>query len=311
VALPLLRARASGEPAARGAAIGAVLLILGTAAALYAALTHWSWERAPDAGTPNTSVAQLLREVAGRPTDLPAWLQLGQAYLQLEQYPLALRAYERANRLAGGGSAEALSGMAEAVTLNNDNADTDRALELFNRALQLDPKSPKALFYTGLSALQAGNLTLARERFGTMLTLDAPENVHAALQKQIAALDAQIARTKPDAATAIHLQVKLAANFAASAPPDAALFVFVRNPQGGAPLAVKRLPATLPQQVEMSAADSMLETSKIRPGQRVDVIARISRSGVPTAQAGDLYGQIGYVAGQEGQRELLIDKQSR
>jgi hypothetical protein len=89
-------------------------------------------------------------------------------------------------------------------------------------------------------------------------------------------------------------------------PAGASLFVFVRSPKGGAPLAAKRLPATFPQRVDLSAADSMIAGNSISKGQRVLVVARVSTSGAPTASAGDLSGQLSALAGQSTQHQLLI-----
>ncbi len=72
---------------------------------------------------------------------------------------------------------------------------------MFDRALKLDPHSPQALFYTAVSALNNGNLELARSRFAELRDLGPPPNVVAALDKQIGAIDAEMARQKPDPAT--------------------------------------------------------------------------------------------------------------
>jgi cytochrome c-type biogenesis protein CcmH len=144
-----------------------------------------------------------------------------------------------------------------------------------------------------------------------MLTLSPPppENVRVALQKEIAQIDAQL-HPRVDAATAIHLHVSLAPQLAAKVPPNASLFVFVQGDSGGPPLAVKRLAVQLPQDVNLSADDAMIAANTVHPGQRVTVVARISASGSPLAQKGDLYGQIEYVAGKTGARPLEIDRQS-
>jgi cytochrome c-type biogenesis protein CcmH len=95
---------------------------------------------------------------------------------------------------------------------------------------------------------------------------------------------------------------------AAKIPADASLFVFVRSPTGGAPLAVKRRPARLPQDVDLSAADAMVAGHGVQPGQKVLVVARISSSGSPLPQSGDLSGEISCVAGKGGAQSLQIDK---
>ena len=93
-------------------------------------------------------------------------------------------------------------------------------------------------------------------------------------------------------------------------PANASLFVFVRAPNGGPPLAAKRSAASLPQDVDLSAADAMIAGRGVQPGQSVSVVARISASGSPLTRSGDLYGQIDYVAGKSGQRALEIDRLS-
>jgi cytochrome c-type biogenesis protein CcmH len=231
---------------------------------------------------------------------------------------MAQRSFGRANRLAPGGNAAALAGIAETMLLSGDSEQVAKAPEYLERALQLDPHSPKALFYGALSAYQQGHLEVARDRFSAMLALSPPEGVRAALQRQIEEIDRQMGNPPPaaaaapaaDAATVIHLHVTLAPGLRAKVPADASLFVFVRSPDGGAPLAVKRSVLRLPQDVELSAADAMIAGHGVRPGQSVAVVARISASGNPLPQSGDLYGEISTVAGQSGSRALQIDRLS-
>ena len=306
LAWPLLRGR-SAAPAAPLAAGLAVLALIIASALLYRLIGNRAWPQLATADAGNASVASLARHLEGAPQDQAGWLSLGAAYNSIGQYALALRSYERANRLTPGGNAVALAGMGEAMLLSGDSARAEQAAALIERALQLDPQSPKALFYGALIAYRQGRLDVARERFAAMLALSPPENVRAALQKEIDEIDA---RQHPvlDAATAIHLHVTLAPALAAKLPANASLFVFVRSPDGGPPLAAKRIPVSLPQDVELSATDSMIAGRALTPGQSVSVIARITASGSPLPVSGDLYGQIDYVAGKSGPRALQIDK---
>jgi cytochrome c-type biogenesis protein CcmH len=223
---------------------------------------------------------------------------------------LARRSFQHADHLGHGSNAAALSGLGETLLFENGGKETPAATELFNRALQLDPHSPQALLYTAVALLRAGDLENARARFVGLRELAPPPAVVEALDRQIAAIDVEIARLRPDPATAIHLQVELAASLAAQVPAGASLFVFVRSPQGGPPLAVKRLAATFPQQLDLSAADSVIANHSFSAGQTVQVIARVSAAGTPTASPGDLYGEISAVAGKSGQRKLMVDRRS-
>ena len=161
-----------------------------------------------------------------------------------------------------------------------------------------------------MTLLNSGKLEQARSRFAALRDLGPPPQVTAALDKQIAAIDAELAQLTPDPATSIRLQVTLAPALAGSVPKQGTLFVFVRAPQGGPPLAVKRLSLDFPQRVELSANDSMIASSRIRPGQRVEVMARISTTGTPTASAGDLSGTLTAVAGASSLHVLVINRKN-
>jgi cytochrome c-type biogenesis protein CcmH len=336
VALPLLRAR-PGAPRALLSAALVLLLLLGAGTGLYAWLGNSAWTAPSAQGGADQAIPTLARHLERQPDDLSGWLDLGQAYGAIGNYSLALRCFQRANRLAGGESAAALAGMAEAMLLGEDPGQAAKAQELLERALQIDPHSPKALFYSAVAAYRDGRLELARERFQTMLDMGPPESIRTALQRQLDDIDAQIKGTKPvasqaaapaaapasrtaasdaapargvDAATAIHVHLTLSPALAGKVPPEAWLFVFVRAPGGGPPLAVKRLNATLPQDVDLSSSDAMVAGRSVEAGQNVSVVARISASGSPLPQSGDLYGEIQTIAGKSGAQALQIDKRN-
>ncbi len=267
--------------------------------------------RAASAGKsgPGATIAALARRIEQHPEDLSSWAELGAAYASTGQFGLALRSYERANQLAHGDNANVLADIGEVLLMRDGDANPDQAASYLNRALSLDPETPKALFYSALIAYRAGQLQLAHDRFQALLSLTPPPpaNLRVALQHQIDQIDAQL-HPQVDAATAIHLRVELASALATKVPPNASLFVFVRAPDGGPPLAVKRTDMKLPQDVDLSASDAMVPSRSVQPGQKVTVVARISASGGPLPQSGDLYGQIDYVAGKTGPRALEIDK---
>ena len=104
--------------------------------------------------------------------------------------------------------------------------------------------------------------------------------------------------------------VKIAAALSARAKPDSTVFVFASEPDvRGPPLAVKRLHVSdLATPVSLSAEDSMVPGRTLRSGHPVRIAARISFSGQPTPSPGDLYGELTYNVGQDGARELIIDR---
>jgi cytochrome c-type biogenesis protein CcmH len=308
LAWPLLRQGEAGASRERWIAVLGGAAIMTGAALLYAHWSNWPWRDPPAQDSENIST--LLAATQEHTDDAQAWLDLGRAYLRVGQLQLARRSFEHADRASNGRSAAALSGVAQVIVFENNGSQTPEAAALFERALALDPHSPQALFYTGVALLNSGRLPEARARFVAMRDLGPPPQIVDALDKQIAAIDVALANNKPDPATAIHLQVTLDARLQDQVPAGATLFVFVRSPQGGPPLAVKRLPAEFPQRVDLSAADSIMAGRRVGAGEHVQVMARISASGTPTGGHADLFGEVKAIAGTAAVRTLTINQQN-
>lgn len=325
IAVPLLKKKpVEYSPAPWAALIAAGVLVIGSAV-LYVRLTNWSWNPKAAEDTPQTMVARLARRLEQNPDNLEGWLLLGRSYTQLQELQLATRAFQRADRLAGGKSAEALIGEAEALA-RSDEAELDgRAAKLIEQALAVDPNSGKALFFGAAVAMRKGELPLAKERFTKLLALDPPDNIKPLIQKQIDQIDQQLAgggptlaagpagapgAAAPAATTAasVRINVSLSPTLAQSASGSSPLFVFVRDPsRPGPPLAVKRLESHFPQTVELTTSDSMVPGRAIAAGQKVQVVARIARSGNPVGASGDPIGESAYQVGRDGLVNIVID----
>jgi cytochrome c-type biogenesis protein CcmH len=321
IAIPLLKKQPTEfSPAPWAALIAAGVIAIGSTV-MYVRMTNWSWQDKASEDTPQTMVARLARKLEQNPDNLDGWLLLGRSYTQLQEYPLAVRAFQRADRLSGGKSAEALVGEAEALARNDENELDGRAAKLIEQALVVDPNEGKALFFGAAVAMRKGELPLARERFAKLLTLNPPDNIKPLLQKQIDQIDQQMAGGGPpqagaapakaaaaDSGAKVRIYVSLAPTLAQSASGSSPLFVFVRDPdRPGPPLAVKRLESHFPQTVELTASDSMVPGRAIAAGQKVQVVARIARSGNPVGASGDPIGESAYQVGRDGLVNIVID----
>jgi cytochrome c-type biogenesis protein CcmH len=331
IAVPLLRNKPAGSSPAPWAALAAAGLLAVGSTVLYVKLTNWSWQTKVSEDTPQTMVARLARRLEKNPDNLEGWLMLGRSYTQLQEFQLAVRAFQRADRLSGGKSAEALIGEAEALARSDENELEGRAARLIEQALALDPDSGKALFFGAAVAMRKGDLPLARTRLTRLMALDPPDNIKPVLQKQIDSIDQQLAgggasaagqgakstvaaapapadRPAGDPNVKVRINVTLAPALAKTASASAPLFVFVRDPgRPGPPLAVKRLESHFPQTVELTASDSMMPGRVITAGQKVQVVARIARSGNPVGASGDPVGEASYQVGRDGLVNIVID----
>lgn len=318
VLVPLLRAKSNRSrrwPAA--VAVGVLLPVL--AIAFYIAWSNWSWNSVPEAeGTP-PSIARLLvsleAKLAANPTDVNGWLLLGRSYFQLNRHLEAADAYQKAYTLTQGKNVEAVLGLGEALAFADERMLTSRSAELFERAIELAPNHPKALWYSGLAAYQARRLDVARSRWARLVALEPPPEVKRLLETKIAEIDGEMrgspaASAEPaSAAPVVKVRVGIAPELSSKVPAGAPLFVMVRAAEGGGPpLAVtRRTSSQFPQLIELSDRDAMIAGRGLSSAARVTVVARVARSGDPRAQSGDLEGQVGYDVGAGKTVDLLIN----
>ncbi len=201
IAVPLMRPVPSRTATAPWAALGAAGVLLIGSAALYPTWSNWSWRKSPGIGSPEGMVERLIHQLNAHPDDVAGWLMLGRSYVVLQEYPLAVRAYTRADHAAAGRSADALVGEAEALSLMNNSQISGTAGRLIERALEIDPTDPQALFFGAAAAMHRGELPLARERFTKLLSLNPPARVKAILEQEISGIDRQLASAHPDPST--------------------------------------------------------------------------------------------------------------
>jgi len=331
VAVPLLRHRRS-----RAVGAAAAVLIVAAAAVLYPLWSNWHWRDSaqtpaagPDVAAMVTKLETHLRE---NPNDLEGWLMLGRSYVALERMDDAILAYDHAHRLDAG-NAEAALGLGEAMSLRAGGNITPEAAKLFEQALAIEPSSPKALLYAGFAAAARGDVAAARSRWLALKEMHPPAQIEQMLDARIAELGAPAAGNspagnspagdsragdsragdspQPAASDAdVSVNIRIAPAIKARLTREAPLFVFAREPGGkGPPLAAKRLTsAAIGTQIHLSPADSMLPGRVLTKGSRVSITARVSFSGQPLPAAGDLYGELTYDVGQDGTRDLLIDR---
>lgn len=300
--------------------IGLVLLPA-VAAGIYAVGDNPKIARQVELGRDNPQlaieamVAGLAERLAKQPQDPNGWAMLGRSYSTLERYAQAADAYREANARSESPQANWLVGEAEAWAFANQRNLQGRARKLLDQALKLDAEHERALWYAGLSRIQAGQLEEGVTFWRRLLARpDLPDPLRAQLQEQIRSLGGEggaEALAPPQAsATALTLQVEvsLAPELGRSLPEGGALFVFARMPGGPPmPLAVKRLEGTsLPVTVNLSDADAMMPQHRLSNAQRWELVARWTQSGSVQASPGDLEGSRLVERSAAGERQTLL-----
>lgn len=145
-----------------------------------------------------SEAAMLAQKLDASPSDAGGWARLGELQLQLGRYEAARTAFEQAiqqgaeDRLTQSSYGEALTQLAQG-TVGPD------AATAFRRALAADPKDPRARYYLGLMAAEAGELDQALAAWRELLAETAAEAPwRALLERSIAAAE----QTKSDGSAA-------------------------------------------------------------------------------------------------------------
>ena len=296
----------------------AAVLLVPFAIGLYMTVSTWSPDAPSSAQLPG--VAEMVEQLAARleqnPGDVQGWRLLGQSYLAMGEYGDAREALREAWALTPEPDDELRVALGEAEALADQQSLAGDAGALFDQVLANDPNNQKALWYGGLSALVTEQPQLARERWSRLLAFNPPDNVAQVLRQQLQALggviesaDAPQVQSAAESG-AIRLLISVDEALASAVPEGASLFIFARNPAGGPPVAVVRASAAaLPGEFSLSDANAMMPGSSLSDFETLSIVARVSVSGQPTAQPGDLFGEISYRPGQDlSVQPLAIDQ---
>jgi cytochrome c-type biogenesis protein CcmH len=320
ILLPLLRTKApdavDSRKERRMSALAIAVFVPLLAATLYTTLSKWNWKETDAAVARGQEMDDLLdklkAKLAANPSDVNGWVLLGRSYGSLGKYALAVDAFQNAYDKSGGENVEAMIGLGEALAMTDEASLGGRAGRLFEDALAKAPNHPKALWYGSLSALQAGDTRKGRDRLQLLLAQNPPVEIRGMLERQIQDLNQQLGEAGPGAPAVApagaegapapaHRSIRVAVTIAPNVREQLKggplpLFILARDPSaGGPPLAVQRHSSMdLPLTVELSERDAMIAARSIATVPRVQVVARLSRSGTPQAQSGDYYGEAEY-----------------
>ncbi len=263
--------------------------------------------------TPQQAVADLRRELNAHPGDADGWTTLGQAYATMHQPGAAAAAFAHALKLRPD-DADLLVAWAEADSMASpQHYISDLARSRLQRAVMINPEHQRGLWLLGVSDFQRSRYADAVAVWQRLLPLlPAGSQIAQAVSQQVALARARggqaptitaAGSAAPTAVTSVpaassaktprlQVTVAIAPALAGRVPADAVLFVFARAPGGPPmPLAVRKLPARLPATVVLTDGMGMSPAMSLSSVRDVVITARISASGQPLPQAGDLEGR--------------------
>ena len=243
---------------------------------------------------------RLERAVAAQPDSAEGLYFLGRTYMAQERPADAAKMFERAASLAGR-QPELLGQWAQAQYFADGKKWSDKIQALTDEALKADPKEVTSLGLLGIAAFEGERYQQAIDYWNRLLAQLPPDDKsRAALQggieraaERLKASGGTVAEATAPKAALLKVSVDLASELKGKVQPGDSVFIFARATSGPpAPLAAKRLTvADLPVTVELGDADAMMPQLKLSNFPEVQLVARVSRAGQPTA--GEWVGRSG------------------
>lgn len=289
--------------------------VVGTPAALNPSVlaasdAHISSERA---------VAALEQRLQAQPDDAQGWILLGRSYAQLGRLDDAASAFKKAVVLDGD-DPDLLIEYANVLAMSRGRDLTGEPEQLIQHALDLDPDHLGALTFAGLAAFQHDDTEQALTYWHHLVDL-LPEDSEGRkrIEELIARTESEQAQgaqagaasaSQPAASATITGSVTLAPELADQVEDGDTLYIFARAPEGPPmPVAAVRARAGgWPVAFQLDDSSSMLEGMKLSGLKQVTLVARVSRQGSATAQAGDLEGTTQDVAVGSQDATITIDR---
>lgn len=241
------------------------------------------------------TVEKLSASLQNQPDNDQGWFLLGQSWNSLSAYDKSSEAFGHLVKKYPG-DASLASYYAEALFLLDQQRFSPRVTLAVEQALKLNPNNVLMLELTGMKAYRAGDTNTALSLFRRALS-GAKDERAVLLQQAIVRLggdssgeaSGESGGELSDANTGRSLKVLVELAEGVDSPANATVYVYARAFQGPPmPLAVERLTVSaLPALVTLTAAQAMMQGMSLDDVDKVQLVARISESGIANASPDD------------------------
>jgi len=263
-------------------------------------------------------IAGIQQRLEVEPNDAEAWFMLGRAHLTVGEYQDAATALRKSVAIDDS-NVNVRIRLADALALKQNRSLAGEPKEILESVLEEEPQHPQGLWLYGMALNEVGEPAQAIEVWNRLLPLLSSdprsqgevEQLIASAQAKMPAGD--LASGKEDMASpppspqpnnsvgasnaGVAVVVDVQPGLAAGLPSDTPVFVYAKAFNGPPmPLAVvKHSLADLPITLTLTDSQAMMPNMNISAFEEVIVGARISKSGNPVGQPGDLFFETGSV----------------
>ena len=279
-------------------------------------------------GAMDADIARLAKQMEKEPDNDQGWFLLAQSYMNLELYSKAAESFQHLiDRYPG--DYNLASYYTQAIYMADDRTITPRVDEAINRTLKLNPHDISVLEIRAMDAYSKGDYSSSIKFFRQALVAKPDKERAKMISDAIAGVEkqmrkeglkvpeeetppaapvspvmetgqpavAQAASGSPKGTAHRTLSVLVEVGDDVEAPKDASVFVFAKAMNGPPmPLAVQRMSRTaLPKLVKLDDTMGMIQGMSLANFDNVEVVARISTSGIANASPDDYEARSGAI----------------
>ena len=256
-----------------------------------------------------TLLAQLRERLDSNPDDAKGWTMLGRGLRVVNDFAGSAQAFAKASALVPN-DASLLADWADSLGMTQDRSLEGKPRELIMRALQVDPRFPKALALAASVEYAAGKFGEAKRYWTRLLAVLPPDAPSATEVREILAQLDRKTGAATAAVAAINGTVKIAPSLASKIAPGDVLFIFARAVDGPRmPLAIIRTTAgELPKTFRLDDTMGMAGGPSLSSIAQVKIEARVSKKGDAIPKPGDLRGESAVVSPGMSNVDVMIDR---
>ena len=276
------------------------------------------------------SVEEMVEKLAARmkeqPDNAEGWYMLGRSYMSMGRYQEAVAALEKTNKLVPDNYAVMLR-YADALTMLRGGRISGKPFELIKKAVEIKPDDTTGLWLLGMGYEEKGEYKKAISYWQQLIPLlkdnkstdEVNKLIRAAKKKSginltdSSSVTASSVNKLSDSKSNASLKISVSINKSRlkNVSMEDIVFVFAKAVNGPPmPLAVARKKVKdLPLVVTLDDTMAMIPSMKMSNFTNVQISARVSKSGQPRAQSGDVQSEILIVkSSQKETIKLMINK---
>ncbi len=290
-----------------------------------------------EAGDSRALLSHLRQKLETSPDNIEGWALLARSAMAVQDYAMAVEAYKKLSVLEQEPEVRAsvFGLLAQAYYFSGRPIDDPLTAQALNQAYAISPDEANSLGLQAIASFQEGRFAEAVLYWRRILTVSPDHPQKATIEMGIeraeylalesgqsieskglvagvdvaaGSVDADVPAENTSTSDLKSINVRVTAPDSAreSFPADATVFVFAKAVSGPPlPLAVKKLMLSdLPITLTLDDSLAMRPELALSKFDRVNVVARISRSGQPIAGSGDVEGSVNNVA--LGTDELIL-----